>query len=75
MWAWCIAPDNIVQFHIGMFAALLVLSCLEVILCAIQTVNGFFGCLCGTRTGKTVCWSTLLVHYAVRATLFKKKPI
>lgn len=71
----CEAPDNIVQYHLGMFATLLALGCLEVILCAIQMVNGLMGCLCGTCNEKGVCWSTLSVDYAVRATLLKKNPI
>lgn len=75
LWKDCIEPDNIVQFHIGMFATLLVIGGLEIILCAIQMVNGLVGCLCGTCGGKEVCWSTLSVHYAVRATLLKKNLI
>lgn len=72
MWAMCTAPNNIVQFHIGLFATLLAVSGLEVILCAIQMINGLFGCLCGTCTDKGVCWSKLRVRY-VRATFVKKK--
>lgn len=64
-WNLCTAPDNIVQFHVGMFATLLALSCLEIILCAIQMVNGLVGCLCGTCAKKTVRWSTLSVQFAV----------
>lgn len=75
IWNFCTEPKNIVQFHIGMFATLLVIGGLEIILCAIQMVNGFVGCLCGTCGGKEVCWSTLSVHYAVRATLLKKNLI
>ncbi|TWW74845.1 L6 family member 1 [Takifugu flavidus] len=59
MWTSCTAPDNIVPFHIGLFATLLAVSCLEVVLCAIQMINGLFGCLCGTCTEKGVCWSKL----------------
>lgn len=47
-WGVCTAPDNIVEFHIGLFATLLAAGCLELILCAIQMINGLFGCLCGT---------------------------
>uniref|UniRef100_H3D2H9 Transmembrane 4 L six family member 21a n=2 Tax=Tetraodon nigroviridis TaxID=99883 RepID=H3D2H9_TETNG len=53
-WKLCTAPANVVEFHIGMFATLLALSCLEIILCAIQMVNGLVGCLCGTCAKKTV---------------------
>lgn len=72
MWVMCTAPNNIVPFHIGLFATLLAVSCLEVILCGIQMINGLFGCLCGTCTEKGVCWSKLRVHY-VRVTLIRKK--
>ncbi|XP_020501850.1 transmembrane 4 L6 family member 5 [Labrus bergylta] len=47
-WSMCTSPENIVQFHIGLFATLLATSCLQLILCAIQMINGLFGCLCGT---------------------------
>lgn len=47
-WGTCTAPKNIVQFHIGLFGTLLATSCLQLILCAIQMINGLFGCICGT---------------------------
>lgn len=50
----CTEPENIVQFHIGLFATLVATSCLQVILCAIQMINGLFGCLCGTCINKGV---------------------
>lgn len=50
----CWQPNNIVQFHIGLFATLLATSCLQVILCGIQMINGLFGCLCGTCMDKEV---------------------
>ncbi|KAF3840714.1 hypothetical protein F7725_006576 [Dissostichus mawsoni] len=43
-----LGPKNIVQFNIGLFATLLATSGLQLILCAIQMINGLFGCLCGT---------------------------
>ncbi|XP_013881818.1 transmembrane 4 L6 family member 5 [Austrofundulus limnaeus] len=51
MWSWCIIPKNVVEFNTGLFATLLVAGCLELILCAIQMVNGLFGCICGTCSG------------------------
>ncbi|XP_029374937.1 transmembrane 4 L6 family member 1 [Echeneis naucrates] len=51
-WGTCTEPNNIVEFNIGLFATLLATSCLELILCAIQMVNGLFGCLCGTCNDK-----------------------
>ncbi len=54
MWAVCTEPKNIVQFNIGLFATLLATSILQLILCAIQMINGLFGCLCGTCREKGV---------------------
>ncbi|XP_046908062.1 transmembrane 4 L6 family member 1-like [Hypomesus transpacificus] len=51
-WAWCKEPENVVEFNVGLFSTLLVAGSLELILCAIQMVNGLFGCLCGTCGGK-----------------------
>lgn len=56
-WGTCTEPKNIVQFNIGLFATLLATAGLEVILCAIQMINGLFGCLCGTCAEKGVRWS------------------
>ncbi|XP_041864231.1 transmembrane 4 L6 family member 4 [Melanotaenia boesemani] len=52
VWWQCTAPEKIVEFHIGLFSTLLVTSCLQLILCASQMINGLFGCLCGTCTNK-----------------------
>ncbi|KAG7223238.1 hypothetical protein INR49_015594 [Caranx melampygus] len=51
-WSVCTEPKDIVPFHIGLFATLLATSALQLILCAIQMINGLFGCLCGTCTDK-----------------------
>lgn len=53
-WSMCTEPKNIVPFNIGLFATLLATSSLQVILCAIQMINGLFGCLCGTCGNKGV---------------------
>ncbi|XP_034034507.1 transmembrane 4 L6 family member 4 isoform X2 [Thalassophryne amazonica] len=47
-WSTCSNPKDVVQFNIGLFATLLATSCLQGVLCAIQMINGLFGCLCGT---------------------------
>uniref|UniRef100_A0A8C9YGG0 Transmembrane 4 L six family member 21b n=1 Tax=Sander lucioperca TaxID=283035 RepID=A0A8C9YGG0_SANLU len=47
-WSWCRVPENVVEFNVGLFSTLLVAACLELVLCAIQMVNGLFGCICGT---------------------------
>ncbi|XP_008331333.1 transmembrane 4 L6 family member 5 [Cynoglossus semilaevis] len=51
-WGTCTEPKNMVQFHIGLFATLLATSCLQLILCATQMINGLVGCLCGTCRDK-----------------------
>lgn len=51
-WGECTEPKNIVQFNIGLFATLLATSGLQLILCAVQMINGLFGCLCGTCSNK-----------------------
>ncbi|XP_030010764.1 transmembrane 4 L6 family member 1 [Sphaeramia orbicularis] len=51
-WGQCTEPKDVVQFNIGLFSTLLAASCLELVLCAIQMINGLFGCLCGTCTNK-----------------------
>ncbi|XP_004563957.2 transmembrane 4 L6 family member 4 isoform X2 [Maylandia zebra] len=48
LWSLCTEPKNIVEFNLGLFGTLLATSCLQVILCATQMINGLFGCLCGT---------------------------
>uniref|UniRef100_A0A8C1I6U8 Uncharacterized protein n=1 Tax=Cyprinus carpio TaxID=7962 RepID=A0A8C1I6U8_CYPCA len=48
LWDICKEPENIVEFNIGLFSALLVAACLELLLCIFQVLNGLFGCICGT---------------------------
>ncbi|XP_038159087.1 transmembrane 4 L6 family member 5 [Cyprinodon tularosa] len=52
VWDLCELPKHVVQFNLGLFCTLLAVSCLEIILCGIQMVNGLFGCCCGTCSGK-----------------------
>ncbi|KAM6949509.1 transmembrane 4 L6 family member 5 [Aplochiton taeniatus] len=54
LWKVCTLPKNVVEFNVGLFSTLLVAGSLELVLCAIQMVNGLFGCLCGTCGGKEV---------------------
>ncbi|XP_057192666.1 transmembrane 4 L6 family member 5 [Triplophysa rosa] len=52
IWDWCRDPKNVVEFNIGLFSALLVAGCLELLLCGFQVINGLFGCICGTCNNK-----------------------
>ncbi|XP_069366569.1 transmembrane 4 L6 family member 4-like [Paralichthys olivaceus] len=47
-WSGCTEPNNVVKFNIGLFGTLMATSCLQVILCSVQVINGLFGCICGT---------------------------
>ncbi|XP_061566314.1 transmembrane 4 L6 family member 1 [Cololabis saira] len=51
VWGWCILPEKVVEFNVGLFSTLLVAASLQAILCTFQMVNGLFGCICGTCTG------------------------
>ncbi|XP_038563362.1 transmembrane 4 L6 family member 4-like [Micropterus salmoides] len=57
LWGNCIEPKNVVQFNVGLFIIQIAVSSLQVILCAIQMINGLFGCLCGTCNDKEEPWS------------------
>lgn len=47
-WNMCTEPKNVVEFNVGLFSTLLVTSAVQLVLCAVQMINGLFGCLCGT---------------------------
>ncbi|XP_030636673.1 transmembrane 4 L6 family member 5 [Chanos chanos] len=51
-WAVCTEPKDVVEFNLGLFATLLLVACVELLLCGFQMVNGLFGCLCGTCNEK-----------------------
>ncbi|XP_028451454.1 transmembrane 4 L6 family member 4-like [Perca flavescens] len=52
LWAKCTEPKNVVQFNMGLFLTLMATSCLQMLLCAIQMINGLFGCLFGVCINK-----------------------
>ncbi|CAL8241618.1 unnamed protein product [Merluccius merluccius] len=47
LWAKCTFPENIVEWHIGLFTILLCMGTLQTVLCGIQVFNGCLGCVCG----------------------------
>lgn len=54
LWADCIKPENVVMFNTTLFVTLIAASCVQMLLCAVQMINGLFGCLCGTCHDKEV---------------------
>lgn len=70
LWGTCTEPKDIVQFHIGLFSTLLATSCLQVVLCAIQMINGLFGCLCGTCMEKGVSTFFHLKYIYIKEMLY-----
>uniref|UniRef100_A0AAQ4Q7Y2 Uncharacterized protein n=3 Tax=Gasterosteus aculeatus TaxID=69293 RepID=A0AAQ4Q7Y2_GASAC len=52
IWDKCSEPKNVVEFNTGLFFTLMITSCLQVLLCAIQMINGLVGCLCGACNNK-----------------------
>lgn len=60
MWSECEQPENIVMWNVVLFSILLSMGVLQLVLCAIQVVNGCMGCICGdcreskdVRTGQS----------------------
>ncbi|XP_007518123.1 transmembrane 4 L6 family member 4 [Erinaceus europaeus] len=47
LWSKCQKPDNIVPWNLSLFSILLVIGGVQMVLCAIQVVNGLLGTLCG----------------------------
>lgn len=47
LWDLCEQPPNVVTWHVTLFSLLVAASCLELVLCGVQLVNGALGVLCG----------------------------
>ncbi|XP_060098312.1 transmembrane 4 L6 family member 4 [Heteronotia binoei] len=50
LWDVCVSPESVVPWNLTLFSLLLVMSGAQVVLCAIQAINGLFGTLCGDCT-------------------------
>lgn len=51
MWAACKFPNDVVPWHLTLFSMLLIFGLSQVVLCAVQMVNGLLGALCGNCNG------------------------
>ncbi|XP_060689941.1 transmembrane 4 L6 family member 5-like [Hemiscyllium ocellatum] len=47
LWTICERPKNVVLWHVTLFCTLMIISCLQVLLCSIQIFNGCLGCIFG----------------------------
>ncbi|XP_048398782.1 transmembrane 4 L6 family member 5-like [Stegostoma tigrinum] len=47
LWEICERPKNVVLWNIILFLILIIISCLQVLLCTLQIINGYFGCVFG----------------------------
>ncbi|KAL8187865.1 UNVERIFIED_CONTAM: Transmembrane 4 L6 member 4 [Gekko kuhli] len=47
LWDDCMSPESVVPWNLTLFSLLLVMSGAQMVLCAIQAVNGLLGTLCG----------------------------
>lgn len=47
LWTQCLSPENIVPWNLALFSILLIIGGVQMLLCAIQVVNGLLGTLCG----------------------------
>ncbi|EMP38008.1 Transmembrane 4 L6 family member 4 [Chelonia mydas] len=47
IWTFCTSPENIVPWNLTLFSLLLIMSGIQIVLCAIQVVNGLIGTICG----------------------------
>ncbi|XP_012885354.1 PREDICTED: transmembrane 4 L6 family member 4 [Dipodomys ordii] len=47
LWTKCLEPPDIVPWNLTLFSILLVIGGVQIVLCAIQVVNGLLGTLCG----------------------------
>ena len=47
LWSQCQKPDNVIPWHLTLFSILLIIGAVQILICAIQVINGLLGTLCG----------------------------
>ncbi|KAM8769920.1 transmembrane 4 L6 family member 4-like [Rhynchonycteris naso] len=47
LWKKCLKPDGVISWNLTFFSILLVIALIQMLICAIQVVNGLLGTLCG----------------------------
>ncbi|KAM4738897.1 transmembrane 4 L6 family member 4 [Anableps anableps] len=51
IWSICESPPAVVSWHLSLFCVLLVMGLIQIVLCAVQVINGLLGALCGDCCG------------------------
>lgn len=51
LWGECTSPPEVVPWHLTLFSMLLIFGLIQMVLCAVQVVNGLLGALCGDCCG------------------------
>ncbi|XP_045707842.1 transmembrane 4 L6 family member 4-like [Phyllostomus hastatus] len=46
LWSKCLEPENVISWNLNLFSILLVIAVIQIVLCAIQVVNGLLGTVC-----------------------------
>ncbi|KAK0148000.1 Transmembrane 4 L6 family member 4 [Merluccius polli] len=46
-WSECVEPVGVVSWNLSLFSVLLAMALVQLLLCAVQVVNGLLGALCG----------------------------
>jgi hypothetical protein len=47
LWSQCLEPPDVVPWNLTLFSILLIIGGVQMVLCAIQVINGLLGTLCG----------------------------
>nr|XP_057930096.1 transmembrane 4 L6 family member 4 isoform X1 [Doryrhamphus excisus] len=51
LWSQCIEPPRVVSWHLSLFSVVLVMGLIQMVMCAVQVLNGLLGALCGDCCG------------------------
>lgn len=70
LWPMCQSPESIVPWNLTLFSLLLIMSGIQLVLCAIQAINGLFGALCGDCKCCGCCGVRMLSYSSMPASHF-----
>uniref|UniRef100_A0A8C5ZWF0 Transmembrane 4 L6 family member 5 n=1 Tax=Marmota marmota marmota TaxID=9994 RepID=A0A8C5ZWF0_MARMA len=64
-WYLCEEPPNVVLWNLSLFSLLVVVSCLEIVLCGIQLVNATVGVICGDCRKKGLTHAVQVLYHTI----------